>query len=137
MDQPARLEENLAIFKISHPASLMAQSSACCTPRQNLFFDGKDKLAGKNPTKNSDCYTPAPAATRAFISVVANIIVPFIASGSTNSSVVKHLEDDLQEIVRTIFKAKPLFSLAPALVSAPVVAAAPYYEGQCKRPLKA
>ena len=123
------------MFKNFHLASLMAQSSACCSPWQNPH-NSKNELAGGTPTKGSNRWTPAPAATRAPTPTIAPVVAPLIASGSNNSSVVIYLEDDFQQIVRTILKAKTLLLLAPAPVPALVVAAAPHYKGPRKRPLK-
>ena len=114
----------------------MAQSSVCCSLCQN-YYDGKDKLAAKMPTKSSNRCTPAPAATRALTPAAAPVVVPLVAFRFANSSMVRYLEDNLQRIVRTIFEARPLLSLAPAPVPAPVVAAALHYEGLRERPLKA
>ena len=55
--------EDLTIFKSSHPASSMAQSSACCSSCQNPH-DGKDEFVSRTPTEGSNRRTPAPAATR-------------------------------------------------------------------------
>ena len=123
-------KKDLTSFKSFQPASSMAQSFACCSPCQNLH-DGKDELAGGIPIKDSDRWTPVPAATRAFTPAVALVVTRFIAFGSANSSVVRYLEDDLQQIFRTI-----LDSRSPAPVSAPVVAVAPYYKSPYERPLK-
>ena len=124
------------MFKNSYPASSIARSSVCCSPCKNLQ-DGKDKLAGRTPTKGSNYRIFAPAATCAPTSAVAPIVALFIASCSADSSVVKYLEDDLQRIVKTIPEARPL--PLPALASVPtlVVATAPHYKGPCKWPLKA
>ena len=107
----------------------MAQSSARCSPRQNLY-DGKDELAGGNPTEGIDHRSPAPAASLASTLAVAPVVAPLAASGSVNSSVVRYLEDDLQRILRTVLDSRPL---API----PAPAAAPHYEGLRERPLKA
>ena len=107
----------------------MAQSSARCSPCQNPH-DGKDKLAGGNPTAGSDRHTPAPVALRAFTPAVAPVVAPLAASGFANSSVVRYLEDNLKWILRTVLDSRPL---APV----PAPAAVPHYEGPCKRPLKA
>ena len=109
----------------------MAQSSARCSPCQNPH-DGKDKLAGGNPTAGSDRHTPAPVALRAFTPAVAPVVAPLAASGSADSSVVRYLEDDLQRIFRIVLDFK-----LPATVPAPVIAAAPHYESPHKRPPKA
>ena len=108
----------------------MAQSSACRSPCQNPH-DGKDELAGGTPTEGSDRRTPAPAASRAPTPAVAPVIAPLAAFGSADSSVVRYSEDDLQRIFRTVLDSKPL---APVL--APVIAAAPHYEGPCEKSLK-
>ena len=109
----------------------MAQSSAHCSPRQNLH-DGKDELAGGTPIKGNDRRTPAPVASCAPIPAVAPVVAPFAASGSANSSVVRYSEDDLQQILRTVLDSKPL-----APVPAPIVATAPHYKSPRKRSLKA
>ena len=109
----------------------MAQSSARCSLCQN-FYNGKNKLAGGTSNKGSDRYTPAPTATRAFTPAIAPIVTPLIASGSADSSVIRYLKDNLQRILRTVLDFRP-----PALLPAPVVAAALHYEVLCKRPLKA
>ena len=137
MGQPARLEKNLAKFKTFHPASSMAWSFACRNPCQNPLFDGEDKLASRTFTEDSNCCTPAPAARRDPTPVVRPVVAPLVAFGSADSFVMRYLKDNLQQIVKTIFKARPLPPLAPALVPAPVVAVAPQYEGRCKRLLNA
>ena len=82
MGQLARLKENLAIFKSSHPASSMAQSFAYCNPCQNPPFDSKDKLAGGTPTESNDRRTLALVTIRIPIPAVALVIAPLIAFGS-------------------------------------------------------
>ena len=124
--------KDLATFKNFHPASLIAQSSACCSLTQNLFFDGEDELAGGTPTEGSNRCTFAPVATYAFTPAVALVIAPLATSGSANSSVVRYAEDDLLRILRTVLDSRPL-----ALVSAPVVAAVPHYEEPREWSLKA
>ena len=123
--------KDLTTFKSSHLASSMAQSSARCSPCQNLH-NGKDELAGKTPTKSNNRCTPAPAAIYASTPAVALVVAPLVASSSANSSVVGYLKDDLQQIFRTVLDFKPL-----APVPALVVAAAPHYESPRERPLKA
>ena len=120
----------LAMFKSSQPASSMAQFFACCSAYQNPY-DGEDKLAGRTHTEGSNRCTPAPATTRAFTLAVSPVIVPLVFSGSADSSVVKYLKDDLQQILRTV-----LDSRLPSTVPVPVVAAAPQYKGPYERPLK-
>ena len=114
----------------------MAWSSPHCSPRQNLY-DNKDKLASWTPTEGSNCRTPAPTTTRAPISAVASVVAPLVASGFTDSSMVRYLEDDLQRIVKTILEARLLLALPLAPIPASVIAAALQYEGPGKRPLKA
>ena len=109
----------------------MARSSARRSPCQNPH-DGKDKLANRTPTEDSNCCTPAPAATHAPTPAAIPVVAPLAASGSADSSVVRYLEDDLQQILRIVLDSRPL-----ALVPAPVVAAAPHFEGRRERPLKA
>ena len=109
----------------------MAQSSTCYNLCQNPH-DGKDKLAGGNPTESSDCCMPVPAAIRAFTPTVAFVISPLAASSSVNSSMVRYFKDDLQRILKTV-----LDSRLSVPVPAPVVAAAAHYEGPRKRLLKA
>ena len=109
----------------------MAWSFAYRSPWQNPH-NGKDELAGKTPTEGSNCCTPAPAAIRAPTPAAALIIAPLVASGSADSSVIRYSEDDLQQILKTVLDSR---SLAPVL--APVIAAAPHYEGLRERPLKA
>ena len=108
----------------------MAQSSACRSPCQNSH-NGEDELAGRTPTKGSDRRTPAPAASRAPTPAVVPVVTLFAASGSTDSSVVRYLEDDLQRILSTVLDSRPF---TPIL--APVVTAAPHYKGPRERPLK-
>ena len=124
-------KEDLTTLKSSHPASLMAHSFTRCSPRQNPH-NGKDELAGGTPTKDSNRCTPTPAATRALFPAIAPVVALLVASGSTNSSMVRFSEDNLQQILRTILD----FRL-PALVLAPIITAAPHYEGPRERPLKA
>ena len=114
----------------------MAQSSVCCSPCQNLH-NGKDKLAGKTPTKGSNRCTPAPATTHAPTTAIIPFAALVAAFGSADSSVVKYLEDDLQRIIRTILEARPLLLPAPAPIPAPVLTPAPHYESTYKRTLKA
>ena len=109
----------------------MARSSARRSPRQNPH-DGEDELAGGTSTEGSDRRTPAPAASRTPTPTVASVVAPLATSGSADSSVVRYLEDDLQQILRTVLDFRPL-----APVPAPVVAAAPHYKGPRERPLKA
>ena len=109
----------------------MARSSACCSPRQNPH-DGKDKLAGRTPTKGSNHCTPAPAATHASTSAAAPVVSPLATSGSANSSVVRYLKDDFQRIFRIVLDFR---LLAP--VPAPVIAAASHSEDPRERLLKA
>ena len=114
----------------------MAQSSARCSPCQNPLFDDKDELAGGTTIKDNNCCTSAPAVTRALTLTIAPVVAPLTISGFADSSVVRYLKDDLQQIVKTILEAKPLLLQAFAPVPASVVAAAPHYEGSCERPLK-
>ena len=123
--------KDLSTFKSSHSASLMAQSPACCSPCQ-YPHDGEDELIGGTRNERNNRRTTAPAATYALTPVVASVISLLVASGSADSSMVRYLEDDLQRIIRTVLDSKP-----PAPVPAPVVAAAPHYEGTRKRSLKA
>ena len=109
----------------------MAQSSARCSPCQNPH-DGKDELAAGTSTKGSDRYTPGLAATSAPTPAVVPVVAPFATSGSTDFSVVRYWEDDLQRIFRTVLDSRP-----PAPVPAPVAAASPYFEGPHVRLLKA
>ena len=122
--------------KSFHPASLMAWSFACCNPCQNPH-NSKDKLADGTFTKGNNRRTPTPAAIHASTATVAPVIAPLIVSSSINSSVVRYLENNLQQIVRTIFEARVLLLSALAPVSTSVVAAASYYEGPYERLLKA
>ena len=114
----------------------MSQSSVCCNLCQNPH-NGKDELAGRTPTKGSDRRTPVSAVTRAFTPAVAPVIALLVVSGPADSSVVRYLEDDLQQIVRTIFEAKLLPPPSPPPVLAPVVAATPHNKGPRERLLKA
>ena len=109
----------------------MARPSACHSPCQNSY-NGKNELAGGTTTKSSNRCTPALAVTRAPTPAVALVVAPLVASGSANSFVVRYLEDDLQQILRTILEFRP-----PAPIPAPIVAAALHYEGPRKRLLKA
>ena len=77
-----------------------------------------------------------PTAIRALTLIVAPVITSLMSSGSANSYMVRYLEDNLQRIVKTILKSRPLYSPASAPVPAFVLVAAPYYEGPRKRPLK-
>ena len=124
-------EKNLATIKNSHPDSSMAWFSACCISRQNSH-NGKDELAGRTPTKDSDYCTPIPFATCTFTPAIALVVAPLVASGSNHFFVVGYSEDNLQRILRTILDFRPL-----ALVPAPVIDAAPHYKDPHKRLLKA
>ena len=128
MGQSARSEKDLATFKNSHPVSLMAQSCVCCSSCQNSH-DGKDKLADGTSTEGNNRRTPAPIATRVFTSAVALVVALFAASGSGDYFLVRYLEDDLQQIIKTILEARPLSPPALAPVLPPVIAAAPHYKG--------
>ena len=108
----------------------MAQSSAHRSSHQNSH-DNQDELASGTATGGSDRCTPARAATQLLIPAIAPIVAPLVASGSADSSVVRYLEDDFQRIFKTVLDFRPL-----ALVPAPIVTAAPYYESPHKRPLK-
>ena len=119
------------MFKSSHPANLIAQSFACCSPCQNPH-NGKDELAGGILTKGSNCRTPAPAGTFASTPAIAPVVALLVTSGSADSSVVKYLKKDLQRIFRTVLDFRPLPPV-PALV----VAVTPHYEGSLKQSLKA
>ena len=107
----------------------MAQSFARRSPCQNPH-DGKDELTGGTPTKGNDPCTPAPAASRASTPAVAPVVAPFAASSPSDSSVVRYLEDDLQQILRIVLDSRPL-----APISAPATAS--HYEDPRERPLKA
>ena len=109
----------------------MAQSSARCSPCQNPY-NGKDKLAGGTPTKGSDRCTPTPATTLASTPTAIPVVALLAASGFADSSVVRYLEDDLQQILKTVLDSRP-----PTPVPAPVVTAASHSEGPRERPLKA
>ena len=109
----------------------MVPSSTCRSPCQNPH-NNKDKLAGGTLTKCSNCCTPAPAATCASTPYFALIVTLFAAFGSANSSMIRYLEDDLQQILKTVSNFRPL---TPIL--APVVAAVPYYKGPSEQSLKA
>ena len=109
----------------------MGQSSACCSPCQNLH-DGKDELAGGTPTNSSNRCTPAPAPTRVLILAAVLVVAPLAASGSTDSFVVRYSEDDPRQIFKTI-----LDSRLPALIPVPVVTVNPQSEGSRERSLKA
>ena len=109
----------------------MAQSSACCNSRQNPH-NGKDELAGGTPTEGSNRHISVPAATYALTPAAALVVAPLAASGSVNSSVVRYLEDDLEQILRTVLDSR---LLAP--VPAPIIAIAPHFEGLRERSLKA
>ena len=108
----------------------MAWFFTCYNPCQNSH-NGKNKLTGKTPTKDSNRYTSAPAAIRVTTPVVAPVLILFAISGFANSSMIRYLEDNLQRIFRTILDFRPL---APIL--ALVVAAVPHYEGLRERLLK-
>ena len=123
--------KDLAMFKSCHPARSMDRSSACRNPCRNSYKD-KDKLASKTPTKGSNCYTPAFAATRAPPPIVAPVVSPFVAFGSADPFVVRYQEDDLQRIFKTVLDSRP-----SVLVLAPVVAAALHNKSSCERLLKA
>ena len=124
-------KEDLATFKSSHLASSMAQSSTCCSPRQNPH-DGKDELASGTSTEGSNRCTPISAATHAPTPAITPIITLLIASGSADSSVVRYSENNLQQILSTVLDFGPS---APVLV--PVVATALHYEGPREWSLKA
>ena len=115
----------------------MAQSFARCSLCQNPFFDSKNEFVGGTPIKSSNCHTLASTAIYIFTPAIAPIITLLIASGSANSSLVKYLNYDLQRIVKTIIKARPLLSSAPAPVPALVVTTAPHYKSSCELFLKA
>ena len=119
-----------SFFKNSYSASPMAWSSVYCSPHQNPH-DGKDKLAGGTATVVSDCCIPTPAATHIPTPAVAPIVAPLVTSGFANSSMVRYLEDDLQQILRTVLDSRPL-----ALVPTFVIAVAPHYKGPYDQPLK-
>ena len=116
----------------------MAQSFARCTLCQNPLFDGKNKLAGGTFIEGNDQHISAPTTLRAPILaiVLAPIVTPPVVSGSANSFVIRFLEDNLQQIGKTIFKAKSLLFLALVPVPAPIVAAAPHYKGRREQLLK-
>ena len=109
----------------------MVQSSACRSPCQNPHH-GENKLAGGTLNEDSNCCTPAPAATLAPTPAASIVVAPFAASGSADSFVVRYLEDDLQRILRIVLDFR---LLTP--VSASVVATVLHYESQRERPLKA
>ena len=134
--QPTCSKKNSAMFKSSHPASSMAWSSAYRNLCQNPLFDGKNKLAGGTPTKGSNCRTSVPATTRVSTPAIAPVVAPLVASGSVDSFMVRYLEDELQQIVKTILEAMPLPLLAPAPVPAFVIAATLHYKSPHKLPLK-
>ena len=108
----------------------MAQSFDRRSSRQNPQ-NGKDKHAGKISTKGSNRCTLATAVTCTPIPTAALIVAPLAAFGSADSSMVKYWEDNLQWILKTVLDSR-LFALIPA----PVLAAAPHYEGLCERLLK-
>ena len=122
--------ENLATFKSSHLASSMARSFACFSSRQNPH-NGKDEFAGGTPIQGSNCCTPVSAVTYTSIPAVAPVVAPLVVSGSANSSVVRYLKDDLQQILRTVLDSRPL-----ALVLAPIIATAPHYQSPREQLLK-
>ena len=136
MGQPACSEEHLATFKSFYPASSIIQFSACCSPCQNSH-EGKNKLGDRTPTKCNNCCIHARTVTCVFTPAIALVVAPLAVFGSANSFVVSYLEDDLQQIVKTIFKARSLLFLALAPVPAPVITAALHYKGSHERPLKA
>ena len=114
----------------------MAQSSVCYSPRQN-HHDGKNKLAGRPPTKGSNHCTSISATIHTHTPAVVPVVAVLVASGSADFFVIRYSEDDLQRIIKTIFEARPLLLPTLAPVPAPVVAAAPYYEGPRERHPKA
>ena len=112
-------------------ASLMAQSSFCCSSCQNPH-DSKDELAGGTPTKDSNRCIPAQATTRASTPAILPVVAPFVAFGSANSSMVRYSKDNLQQILGIVLDFRP-----PTPVPAPIVAATPHHEGPHERCLKA
>ena len=109
----------------------MARSSAHRNSRQNPH-NGKDKLAGGTLPKDSDRRAPTPTATYAPTPVVVPVVALLATSGSAYSSVIRYLEDDFQQILRTVLDSRP-----PTSVAANVVAVVPHSEGLCERLLKA
>ena len=97
----------------------MAQSFACQTLSQNPFLGSKDKLANAALIKGNNIpavsRTPTPAI---ILSVISALF-----------SIARYLEDDLQQIFRTLLDSRP-----PALLLAP---APQFYEGPCEKSLKA
>ena len=124
-------EKDLAIFKSFHPASSMAWSSTCCSPRQNPY-DYKNKLAGGTSTKGSNRYTIDPAATRAFTPVVVFVVAPLVIFDSADPFVIRYSKDDIKQILKIVLDLKFL-----VLVLALIVAAVPHYKGSRKRALEA
>ena len=86
--------KDLALFKILHPASSIAGSSASRNACQDPH-NSKDELAGRTFTKDSNCSIPTPGATHAVTPVVALVVTPLIAFCSTNFFVVRYLKDNL------------------------------------------
>ena len=83
----------------------MAQSFACRSPCQNPY-DGKHKLAGGTPSEGNNCHTPVPAATCACTPTAIPVVAPLAASRSADSSVVRYLRNNLQQILRTVLDSK-------------------------------
>ena len=85
----------------------MTQSSACCTPPQNSPFGGKDELARAAPTEGNS--TPAVSC----VSIPATAITPPVIFPLF--SIAQQLENDFQQILRTILNSRPhVLLLAPA-----------------------
>ena len=53
----------MATFRALYLANSMAQSSAYCSPHQNLPHGGKDKLTGATPIEGVDTHIPTPAVS--------------------------------------------------------------------------
>ena len=99
----------------------MAQSFACPTFLQNPLFGGKDELAGVISTKGNNIF----AILRARISAATPLII------SALSFVLRYIEDDLQQILKTVLDFRSS-ALLPAPAPAPQ-----QYKSSYERPLKA
>ena len=84
----------------------MAQSFAHRSPCQNYYND-KDEFSSGTYTEDNNRCIPVPAATRAPTPAIALVVAPLVTSGSANSSVVRYLEDDLQQIFKTVLDSRP------------------------------
>ena len=98
----------------------MARFPACRSLPQNPHLGAKEKLAGATPTKGNN--TPAVSSTP------TPAIAPLVISAL--SSLAQYLQDDFQQIFRTILDFR-LFALFLAL--APIFQ---QYKNSCEKPLK-